>query len=797
MTLYAYQSDLVALLEAHFAKERKVAFIAPTGSGKSLMVTTLLGRLRRDGRFARAIVCVPQTHIKDSFGYVGQVEDPARQPRFTDTEGLATFDTSVRSTAELEAHLAGRGCRFALVSTHATVASKDAFRLLKRFPSLAGQLLVVDEGHHSSNDRRLNQLSRFRDEWLARGGAVLLSTATPFRMDGSPVLDETWARVSRTMAEHTLGGVHAPEFLRCEHRWLARPAKSRRDLNCGVESSRKLVGAIVADWANEARGPKGERPKTMIIVPQANSQQWTEMLIETFGKIGCRTFDATGATAAKRNEVRRVLAGEAKVRRWRDSAFDVMLGCKRFDEGTDWAPCSLVYVIGFPTSLTATVQRWGRATRNKRDIAGHPFRDRATIVFYSPTWSDELRQDMLTVGRLAAHREVSHLLAAHTHDWETAQAFVEPRAALWSKSSSSSQEADRLRQALQLDAGEEAQAIVDIDKASFKLGLRPGARLDPGQVRSVVSEVHRQRGERRAEIVAQFLFERGTLGAKSKAETLAAISAEARSPGLAQSLIRTKMRRAFRRVVRDVDVFYIDHVADQRLTAVADWTGETIVTLCRHLRSARVRRTKAGFAAFVAEHVRNHGSVPLATTDIAWADWAYDRGTSFTAELVAIGYTPRRTLKTRSFEGIEADVQQYAEQHGVGPSKEDSKEWNAIDAWLIRHQQMSLSTLVASLGVKAVCRRKRAADAIRQRGCSAPERSLRWWAAKQGLLLSELASTTGLETNSLYRQGRLSEKSRQRLATALGTTVENIVWDAARRKSPRGLDDDEKGLQKG
>src|SRR5690606_25670710 len=98
---------------------------------------------------------------------------------------------------------------------------------------------------------------------------------------------------------------------------------------------------------------------------------------------------------------------------------------KRFDEGTDWPLCSHVYVVGYPTSIGLTVQRWGRAMRDKRNCEGHPFPDIAAVRFFAPEWSAELTADVdAKPGRLRQHREDAFLLSCFLHDWKTGQRYA-------------------------------------------------------------------------------------------------------------------------------------------------------------------------------------------------------------------------------------------------------------------------------------------------------------------------------------------------------------------------------------
>jgi superfamily II DNA or RNA helicase len=128
--------------------------------------------------------------------------------------------------------------RFAYVCTHSTVARREAVALVKQASDLSHTLLVIDEGHHSTDDEQANQLSRLREAWLAAGGAVLLVTATPYRTDGTPVIDDSWFRVQRSIADQCAEGF-APAQLECRHRPVTAKAKTRKE--AGITGHRAAI----------------------------------------------------------------------------------------------------------------------------------------------------------------------------------------------------------------------------------------------------------------------------------------------------------------------------------------------------------------------------------------------------------------------------------------------------------------------------------------------------------------------------------------------------------------------------
>lgn len=721
-SLYPYQSRLLRLLGEHLDNGcKKLALISPTGSGKSLMVTTLLARLAESQTFSGAVVCVPQSHIKASFGFVGRVEDRGDETakrartRTTNTTNTCNVDLHTRTVDRLAEHLEGLGDAFAYVCTHATLARTDALALVKESGDLSGLLLVIDEGHHSTADKETNQLSKLRETWLAAGGAVLLVTATPYRTDGTSVIDESWSRVSRSIADQCADRF-APEQLECRHRPVDVKAKSRKEYEDGGKVSAKFVKAIVHDWSEVDRDKKGNRPKAIVIVPQQDSQGWTKALVREFRKHGARVFDATGVGPGKKTEVLDVLTSEGAVKRWQDSTIDVMIGCKRFDEGTDWPLCSHVYVVGYPVSIGTTVQRWGRATRNKAGIAGHPFADIASITFYVHAWSKELGKDLSKSGRLTLHRETSHLIAAHLHDWETSQQYAKAYKGIYDAMRrgprKQREKAETIEQALALTEAETAQAIRDVDEAKAKLKIDLAAPLQGPELKQVVDAVAQRRGEDRAAAVAQVIVERSK-PSKAKHDAVGKAAKEQRIAGQAQSLVRKEMRAKFRAIVEALDLEYNDPTVSKRLSDAARWNGEQVKELAERMFAETAFNDEHILAAaslFVEKHGRRPASGNVSLRPYIHSDrtWQYVDGllrarhgfglpVFLDKHCVGLRNQAATTNVENGLTCLLEEARLFYQEKGRRPGQKDkgkSRSWRAWGLWCRKHLNTTLPRLL-------------------------------------------------------------------------------------------------------
>jgi hypothetical protein len=159
--------------------------------------------------------------------------------------------------------------------------------------------------------------------------------------------------------------------------------------NGGRATDDEFAEALTKQWVEDAR------PKLFVHVPALAGKEGVELspaykmigiIAEKFRALGARVFDASNREDASSVASRftAVLKEERQVECYDDSQWDVIIGIKRIEEGTDWPLCAAVYFVGMPGALWLTQQISGRATRCKLWIVGYPeaWKDRAKSVFF-------------------------------------------------------------------------------------------------------------------------------------------------------------------------------------------------------------------------------------------------------------------------------------------------------------------------------------------------------------------------------------------------------------------------------
>ena len=414
MELRDYQDGLLRDMLRHLQVpegEQEFLLSSPTGSGKTLMIKCLVEFSLRTQGYKRALVVTPQIQIED--GFISKEDLTLRTFKGNLEIFASSWERARESTQDVDAFLSAKvTSTHAMVTTHAGVVrwSKDDDFLPS---SLQSYLLVVDEAHRAGES---NQLGDFVKAWKERRGKVLHVTATPFRTDGAVIIPEDIRRFTRTMAEHA-DGKHAPEHLKLRALPLTIEAKNYNQYNGSVLGSAHGTACdeILTQWLQDCK------PKTVIIVPQRGSQEWAALLETKLTKAGIRVFNAVGADYQEEDaSLTKILGEERGVKDYGESKYDVILACKRFDEGTDWPLCSHVYNIGVPKAFNLILQRWGRAMRCKIGIKGYPKTNanRAVMTFFVPRVSDEVWAKFK-----GHHKDHVFLLGCFLHDVETAEQY--------------------------------------------------------------------------------------------------------------------------------------------------------------------------------------------------------------------------------------------------------------------------------------------------------------------------------------------------------------------------------------
>jgi superfamily II DNA or RNA helicase len=429
-TLHDYQWEAVCFLsEALRTGSRKIGLVMPTGAGKSLVLSVLLNNFT--GKYTSAVVATPLDAIKNSFTGLDAAQADAEALSGTGYAGMATFDFASfwrlagneRVKADREAfasHVRHKPTSFALVTTHSALRTwtrKDGKWALPA--SLKGRALVIDEAHHTDVKGDETMLAEVATEWYRRGGVVISTTATPFRNNGESIFDDSTVVFTRTIAEHSrdLGMQFQMD------RVVADGTMSSFDELIGEKlpkASKPLLEALVARYRKDGC------PKVVCIVPANGSEAWAESLTKAFKKANkkVRVHNAVGIDNANKHALNELLEAERKVSDYDDSQVDVILACRRFNEGSDWPPCSHVYNIGLPRSYGLLIQRWGRAMRDKRGIANYPTEraNKANLTFFLST---KISKDTMVEYEKKSHN-TALLIALFMADHETAGRFAAP-----------------------------------------------------------------------------------------------------------------------------------------------------------------------------------------------------------------------------------------------------------------------------------------------------------------------------------------------------------------------------------
>jgi len=430
--LRPYQWDAVYHITAQIADgQRELGIQSPTGSGKSLMITTILAKVVRRF-FQSAIIAAPAVQIEDGFyrnliieGEGSPMAGSASRIRYEidrDAFFIRPRESNLEANTQmLENHVRAKSPDVpVLLTTHQQVTKWD----VESLPSdLTGRAFIADEAHRAGlKGSDATKLALFLEEWKKRGGTVLYVTATPFRSDGMRVFPEGMDPFMWTIAQHAATGEFAPSNFKIRTA-IIEGAKANSVVQLSGDSlsrheDKKGMSylAMIKQWEEDGR------PKAVFIVPGKNSMSWTKRFKALLKERnpGTRILDVVGVGTEPKKALVEALEHEQNVERYEDSKVDVILACRRFDEGTDWPLCSHVYNYGIPASFTRIIQRWGRSFRDKKGIEGYPKEhvENAHIVFFVPRVKKNVLKQFED-----QHHDHACLLACYMADWETARDF--------------------------------------------------------------------------------------------------------------------------------------------------------------------------------------------------------------------------------------------------------------------------------------------------------------------------------------------------------------------------------------
>jgi superfamily II DNA or RNA helicase len=668
--------------------------VAPTGAGKSTILSALLTRLagqkKHRAGIGAVIVAVPQNHIAASFGGNAFV--------FSGCGHIAAPDlwqSKKLSTAEVRARVKSKDpLNFAAVTTHAalTRALVDSNTNRVLLPKDCKHLLfVVDEGHHAPTEISDGLLGKTTRIAVQRGATVLRVTATPVRNDQKVVVEPGYLGVvSRSIAEHAQPDVdgkrYMPRHIRLLHTPLADyKVTTTRQLD-GEDAPEKYncraVQTLVKRWREDGC------PKTVVIVPAAkvggSAKKWAEDVQKAFSKVKigsrkARVHDAVGTGAGARNDLTALLDREKDVTNYQDSAVDVIIACKRFDEGTDWPLCSHVYVVGFPRNMPLAIQRWGRSARSKEHVKGHPCPDEAVCTWFVPVIDVEgmkkagmADESASTEDLRSAQIDASLLIACFLHNHAVGSEFLENPGAIAAKYGRSDKESESLRRDVSALHLQNDLELAEARKRLVEIGREVRAEIGdctPDDMLAVIEDTADENGwtERDMGNVLylavkdlardnpEYAGQLENMAGEYLAKAVKKLRRKSSSSGISQStnLIKECYRAQWDTLVEDFDHLVVRN---------------DVLETCK---------TASGFAGY-GEDIEG-----------------FTRAAEERLESKTRAYRTDRTL-----EECDQAILTYHAEHGKRPTQTTDKEFNSWDAWLIRNHQSSLSRRCTELGLK-------------------------------------------------------------------------------------------------
>jgi len=400
----AYQVEANDLLLSEVLNTNSLGLFGPTGCGKTLVIQTLLAQMVRMPEFKSALIATPQIQIRDGFSTGGRSvvfpfiehDAPAIQrarivevPHIYDLTGRK-YDADFRGLFRGKSRLIRTVC-FQTLIRRAGMSPGTTCLLPK---SLRGHILVVDEAHWL-NPVESSKLDKVVTLWRKRGGLVIHSTATPFDLP----LPEDAQFYCRTLAEHILGGIYAPGDVRIDFHQVKSLTAHKLSQLRGETMSDSDLDAICQELVT-TREKKG-LPKTVMNLPAGGSERFAKALEAALAAKGVRVLNAVSSSPKVRDRLLNALKGERTLQTYKESQYDVILSCMRFNEGTDWPFCSLFINVGLPSDFGLIIQRLGRTLRYKGDIQGYParWRNQAEMLFVIPSAGHKLWEEFYQHGK--------------------------------------------------------------------------------------------------------------------------------------------------------------------------------------------------------------------------------------------------------------------------------------------------------------------------------------------------------------------------------------------------------------
>lgn len=394
ITLRPYQNAMLDEWLGANDGEQSWIGIAPTGSGKSVVIATkaainysngistfiLIPKLSITGAFDQTSVEGFNVRYRGSVyslpvGTIKHVTGAARISGASKLLELANWNSRLaRSTPQI-----GVMCYESFKEAYAAVGTINSNQVE----------VIIDEAHHvRTNDGATNGMGELVKRLTNKQVQMALFTATGYRADGGTIVQDSrnFEQFRRTLREHYDEG-WCPD-IDIHFRFYDRVAEcdyagfeSKTDDTLIIDTAEQLISAYVKEFR-----ASGKRPTLMILPVEMRTRAGEKIKA---AKIACDLervlaqdsnrvlnlggFDADKLVADSTAEYEKRLS---TLHQSKDTGLDVVISIKVMDEGVDWRACEAVYMPRIPHSLPLIMQRIGRSTRKK------PTSSSSRVVFF-------------------------------------------------------------------------------------------------------------------------------------------------------------------------------------------------------------------------------------------------------------------------------------------------------------------------------------------------------------------------------------------------------------------------------
>ena len=681
LQVVSFQEILLGAKQGH----PRQTVVAPPGFGKSILGLMFAGHLIRKGialftgahrPYRGALIVVPTLSLMPTFTTVAEILVPngalAVEPRLPYKIDIASMwrqeiGDDPRSATEAEILNFFRQGGLAIITYQALHQLWDIVP-----ENLSQWILILDEAHHAplAHGKRegWTEVARKRDMWQERGGTVLQASATPWHTEsGHRVYDESEPRSVTSIGDLRAAKL-APSNFEFHRIMLNVEAKTWKGMLLEGKPSAALIRAyrcIPEYWISQGR------PVTVIRPPDRTHVAHLRRAFETAGVPPERILDATGEDFDGRKLVR-----ARDITSYAEREYDIVIACRRFDEGTDLPSVSNVYYIGAPSSVRLVIQLLGRTLRNKA-LPDYPkrWRDRSAMTVFLP------RNEASPEEWRRVQMEDATMLAAYISDVEVGDRVI-------------THLSTRLRESLVYghEPGDEAGArsrIVgeicgdDVTKAEARAELmRLIART--ARERNAVGESMDEAG---AKAVAERILKVKKPGLRSAMITAFAESVGGDHPEIADELRRAyesivesaradetlddqvhaahvTLREAFRRVAEKFSHLHKIRTDHGLLHAISKFTGLNADQITAQIRRlCMANPTRAEVARAIHSHVRRTRTYPTRSSGSTdkdgvpgytwktladkWQSFGFDEESLEDYGRMLLGRAPRRARRRR------------------------------------------------------------------------------------------------------------------------------------------------------